>query len=581
MFRHWSLRKKFIFVFFVLITLPTILFGSLIYYQATDVFKDQAIENINARLEKNNENLLENLRTIENISSFMIYDESFRTFFTTPEEDVIVAREAENDIKGFFTFQIMSNEYIDSIKLINENGDVLNFGNPVRGSELSLRREAVANEGEPVWSNTYELYSDWSGSHHVISLTRIINDINHISEPIGMARIRLDEEQLYNRIEVDARQQGNFFVLAKNGEVVLHPNREFAGELYPEQDVIDLVVHHNKKNSVYETDGEKFLIVKQSIPGTNWISVIMVNQDDVVQSLYNIRSLIVYMVIILAILGVIAFIGFYLWHIKPILALTEQTKQLEKGNFSAKVNVNSKDEIGRLGTRFNQMVVTIQKYIDREYKLKIKQKESELKALQSQIDPHFLYNTLDMIRWTARMENAMETSKLIERLSKMFRMNLNKGRMWVTLREELLYIENYLELQRSRMGERLKYCIYYDEQIKDTKIMKQLLQPVVENSILHGFKDLSGTGEIYIRCYLFGKNILIDVIDNGAGFAASDTDQIRDGFALENIQERLNLATGEDSEVKQKSVEKGAWVQIKIPLYDIMEGNKKESGENK
>ncbi len=582
MIRHWGLRKKFISVFLILITLPTILFGSLIYYQTTEVFKEQAEENINARLEKNDENLVAILNTIENITSYMIYDESFRTFFTTPKQDVAKVREAENAIKGFFTFQIMSYKYIDSIKLVSTNQDnLLNFGNPVEGNENELRKLAISTGGEPVWSNTYKLNSAWSGEHHVISLTRQINDINKISQPIGMARIRLNETELYKNIEVDMTQQGNYFVLSNSGEVVLHPDSDLVGNKYPNQAIIDLVTHEQGKNFTYETGGEKYLLVKQKITGTNWFSVILVNQDEVVQNLYNVRTLMINLVVLLAVLGVVAFFGFYNWHVKPILELTEQTKQLEKGNFSAKVPVHSKDEIGRLGLRFNKMVITIQKFIDREYKLKIKQKESELEALQNQIDPHFLYNTLDMIRWTARMEKAMETSQLIERLSKIFRMNLNKGSMWVSLKEELVYLDNYLELQRSRMGDRLQYTIYYEEQLKDTLIVKQLIQPLVENSILHGLKDLPRQGKIDIRAYKRERSLIIDVIDNGRGFQEESLSKIDGGYALQNIRDRMRLAFGEGYGMEIKKGNKGAWITLELPLtLEKEKAKKQEPGEN-
>ena len=181
----------------------------------------------------------------------------------------------------------------------------------------------------------------------------------------------------------------------------------------------------------------RYLSVKKKLKGTNWLSVAVVDERELVKELYTVRASIRNMIVLLFILGVIAFIGFYQSYIQRITELTRQTRQVEMGNYFASVDVKTKDEIGILGMQFNKMVKTIQKSIDIEYKLKIKQKESELKALQNQINPHFLYNTLDMIRWTARLENAMETGSLIEGLSKVFRMNLNNGEMWIPLEKRL------------------------------------------------------------------------------------------------------------------------------------------------
>lgn len=571
MFRHWSLKKKFATVFLVLISLPTILFGILIYYQATEAFKEQAEENINSRLEKNVENLTSIIRGIENMSSYMIYDENFRTFFTTPNEDVQSIRQSEEAIRGYFTFQLMSYDYINSIELASNEGNTLTIGNPVSGNEVDLEEEAIKKQGVPHWSNFYKVDSAWTGTHGVITLTRVINDINDISQPVGLIKIRLDESKLYQTVEVDPSQQGDYFIMSNKGDVVLHRNSSLAGKPFPDSNVRDLVINSEKKTVTYKTEDNTFLLVKKRIEDTNWISVVMVNEEEVVRSLYNVRLLIANMIILLALLGIVAFIGFYYWHIKPIIELTEQTKQLEKGDFTAKVQINSQDEIGKLGTRFNKMVVTIQKYIDIEYRLKIKQTESELKALQNQIDPHFLYNTLDMIRWTARIENALETGQLIERLSKIFRMNLNMGKMWVSLEEEMIYLQNYLELQRSRMGDRLQFTIFYDDQVKEACIIKKIIQPLIENSIIHGFKDLPKQGKICIRCYKVDQELWIDIIDNGWGFESKDDlskEKKETGYALINIKERMRIVFGERFGMEQRKREEGTWIRLKFPVLN-------------
>ncbi len=130
----------------------------------------------------------------------------------------------------------------------------------------------------------------------------------------------------------------------------------------------------------------------------------------------------------------------------------------------------NKDDIGILGMRFNSMLATIRRLIDTKYTLEIKQRESELKALQNQIDPHFLYNTLDMIRWTARMEKASETSRLIEALSRLFRISLSRGKLLIPLSEELNYVRSYLILQEKRLGHGLKYTISMDEKKSEMRL---------------------------------------------------------------------------------------------------------------
>jgi two-component system, sensor histidine kinase YesM len=580
--KKWGLKSQFVTVFLILITIPTLLFGGLIYNQTTVAFKQQAIENTLGQLDKNGANLTTVIQEIENMSAYMIYDDDFRTIFTSTGEEIFQPeyKQAEKEIRGYFTFQLLSMNYIDSITLVGNDGHTLEFGNPAsQGDPDEKRLTTIAKEykGAPLWSGAYEISSEWDGPKQVISLTRVINDLTHIKQPIGMVRIRLDQAKLYRKMEItSAKLQGSYFVMSNKGDVVLHEDASLVGNPYPNLNVRKWVVDGQKKTMNFVSEGTNNLVVQKEVKGTNWRTIAIVNEGEVVKSLYNVRSLIVNMILILILLGVIAFVGFYFSNIKRIIELTKQTQALERGDFTAKVKVSFQDEIGKLGMRFNSLVVTIQNLINLEYKLKIKQKESELKALQSQIDPHFLYNTLDVIRWTARLEKAMETGQLIERLSKVFRMNLNMGKTWVRIDEEMLYLENYLELHKSRLGERLVFSITYDQEIKNVFIIKQILQPFIENSIVHGFKDLPRQGVIKINCYQYDRELWVDVMDNGWGMPEhiiTDGPNKDKNFALFNIRERLELAFGEGFGMELLPSEIGTLIRLKLPLIEEVDTN--------
>ncbi|MEK5444716.1 cache domain-containing sensor histidine kinase [Fredinandcohnia sp. FSL W7-1320] len=559
MIQNWGLRRKFLLIFLVFITIPTALFGILIYNQTTEVLKKQVEEDILDRLSKDEQKLMSIIRDVESMSAYMIYNKDFRTFFNSSVETSTSFNQNVEGMKGYFTFQLMSNEYISSILLKGVSGE-LTFGEPVSADESGLDLAAEEGKGLPIWSDSYKVESGWGGEKYVISLSRVINDINDIDRPIGMVRIRLDQEKILKAFDV---KQGNYLLMSSKGEVILHSNPSLIGQTFPDREFIDWLSQGEQPTYDITLEDEEYKVVKKKLSGTNWTSVVMVKEKDLVKGLYKVRSSVGYMIFLLLIFGAIALVGFYRTHIKRIIDLTYQTRQVEKGDFTASVEVTSNDEIGSLGMRFNKMVKTIQRLIDTEYKLKIKQKESELKALQNQIDPHFLYNTLDMIRWTARLENAMETGQQIEQLSKVFRMNLNQGKTWVTLEEEMNYIKSYLELQKSRLGERLAFYVDMDDDIKRTFIMKQLIQPLVENSIQHGFYELPNQGVITIRCYKVDDQIWIDVIDNGWGFKSERTDT---GYALRNINERLSIVFGEPYGLRIEKPEEGALVRLVLPL---------------
>ena len=177
MMRNWGLKRKFVTIFLVFITLPTAVYGILIYYQTTEVLKNQLEEDIVEMLDKDEQSFLSIIRDVESMSSYMTYNKDFRTFFKASEDTSAAYKSSIEGINGYFTFQLMSNEYISSILLKGTNGDVFVFGEPVFGDEKELDQAAIAGKGSPVWSDAYEVMSEWAGEKYVISLSREINDL--------------------------------------------------------------------------------------------------------------------------------------------------------------------------------------------------------------------------------------------------------------------------------------------------------------------------------------------------------------------------------------------------------------------
>ncbi|MFC3523283.1 sensor histidine kinase [Marinococcus halophilus] len=229
--------------------------------------------------------------------------------------------------------------------------------------------------------------------------------------------------------------------------------------------------------------------------------------------------------------------------------------------------------MGTLSRRFNRMVQEIQSLINTKYKLELKTKESELKAMQSQINPHFLYNTLDMIRWSARLEKAPNTGKSIEDLSRIFRHTLSKGNTWVGVEEELVSAKSYLELQKRRMGAKLHYSLFVETGLEHVPVMKMIVQPLIENSIEHGMGAKKQTIHIKVRAYQLEEALIIDVIDNGVGIEAEDIKELkssapesRQGFALQNIEKRIANTYGERFGLNIVPAAEGTHIQIRFPI---------------
>ncbi|NWQ41886.1 sensor histidine kinase [Bacillus sp. EB106-08-02-XG196] len=578
-YRNLSLRVKSILIFSIVVLLPTISLGTLILYETNQVLKHQAFDYTERMLDTIEDNLTATIQDVEDISTYMIFSEDFRKYMKSPQvaNGKPAQQNLEESLKGFHTFHLLSKNYINSISLYGINGNVLNMGEPIKAAEGDLEEKTKEREGAILWTHAYSIHSYWKGQTDVISLFRVINDINDINKRIGFVKIRLREDALLKTIQAGiSTKKGTAFLLDREGRVVLHKNKKLFGKIYPDEKLLEnLPADSDKTSFIYSVDGEQYLVAARVIERNGWQLVVMVNEGAILQDLRGIGYWIIVFFIISMGLGVLSLVGFYFTILRPILNLTDKTRQVEHGDFSVFVKVGSEDEIGRLEYRFNRMVGTIQQLINTKYKLEIQQRESELKALQNQINPHFLYNTLDMIRWTARMEDAMETSRLIELLSKMFRISLSKGKVWIPLHQELLYVESYLELQKKRLGKKLSYQFDIGEDTKDVLVMKQILQPLVENSIVHGFKGLKETGHIELNSYVEEQNVVIDIKDNGVGLDVEEFNRFlrvgkvkeEDGFALMNVNDRLVTAFGQGYGLEfLKHEGTGTWARVRLPL---------------
>lgn len=579
LFSGWKLHWKFLFIFIFLVILPMFSFSLYIYFQANQAVQLQAIHNMKSHLDKIDQNLSTVAQDIEDISSYMIYSDDIRDFLHTPNipENRTRLNVLEKRINGFATFHLTSKVYLNSISLKGNDGNQVDFGTPLgKNNEETWNQNARKLEGKVYWSGVYKIQDSWGREYKVLSLSRVINDINNFTLPLGSVTIRLDADKLYQFIDIDFRKYGKIFVLNKNGTVLLHPDTKYMGSSYPDPVITNEIQKNHVEPEVidYVKKGVKYKVITEPVEGTDLVVVGMVNKTSVAEGITPIQDSIRIMTIVLTMLGVLALLGFYHFHIKRIQDLARQTQQVEKGNFSAHIDVKSKDEIGLLGLQFNKMVERLRNLVENEYQMVIRNRESELKLLQSQINPHFLYNTLDMIRWTARLEKALETSKLIELLSKMFRISLNRGEPWISLKDELTYSQSYLELQKRRLGDKLHFTLYYDAEVLDAVVLKQIIQPLIENSLHHGFENRRAIGEIYIRCYRENRHLVIDVIDNGKGFPRDDFNYfIQNGYALQNIQDRLKLAFGENGSISVMQKDSpGAWLRIKHPYMDRMDG---------
>lgn len=264
---------------------------------------------------------------------------------------------------------------------------------------------------------------------------------------------------------------------------------------------------------------------------------------------------------------------------KPLRQISEAIRQFSAGDFEQQVTVSTHDEVGEVAECFNRMVEDIRTLIDENYVIKLQEKESELAALQAQINPHFLYNTLDSLYWQAQEAGNEELAETILALSQLFRLVLSQGKGEITAGQEVELVSRYLQIQKVRFNKRLNYTVEIEESIRRAKIPKLILQPFVENAIVHGFENVSAPCYLKVTGKTEGKYIRFEIQDTGIGMRQDQIDAIwekenekyakqRVGrFAIKNIKERLRLKYHDDFKLEIKSdVGHGTTVILIVPF---------------
>jgi two-component system sensor histidine kinase YesM len=264
---------------------------------------------------------------------------------------------------------------------------------------------------------------------------------------------------------------------------------------------------------------------------------------------------------------------------KPLAKVSMAIKDFSKGDFKQQLEVTTNDEVGEVARCFNKMVLDIKDLIEENYVITLKERESELSALQAQINPHFLYNTLDSLYWKATAEDNDEIAECILALSELFKLVLNRGNSEVTVGHEIELISRYLQIQKMRFSKRLDYEIEVSEEALKQKMPKLILQPFVENAIVHGFENVSTKCLLRVTGMLEDGYIRFEVSDTGIGMRQDQIDSIWNGesemyakqrigrYAIKNVKERLELKYNDDFELKIESkVGKGTKVIIRIPI---------------
>ena len=407
----------------------------------------------------------------------------------------------------------------------------------------------------------------------VFSLAKAVQD-PETGEVLGVILLDIRHDIIQSSINgVTIGEKGFVFVMDQEDNIVYTPVNGIVYRVNPKW------VKAMEPMSV-QIQGGSYQIRSELSPYTGWRTVGVFSMDEVMSSVNTIVYILFTCVIISLVLVVIVSFKFSRTLTNPIFKLKRLMKQAESGDLTVRFNFQHNDEIGELGQSFNHMIARIDQLIQMVYVEQENKRTAEMKSLQEQIKPHFLYNTLDTISWMARDYDAEDIVRLVDALTNMFRIGLSHRKDIITVKEEITHVSNYLYIQKIRYKDKLNYVIHVDESLYAVEVPKLILQPLVENAIYHGVKAKRGGGTITITGVPEGENLVFTVQDNGAGMPQEKVEELnrrmsersvldeQKSFGLFYIRERIQLCYGTGYGVHVESaLGEGTRVTITLPLY--------------
>lgn len=547
--------------------LPLTIISSYSYISSRSQLLNQAYHNMDQMNRQINSNINSQLEILLQASGLIYTNSTLKAYLTLEYQRDADFLDAYRYINDLFYGIMAANSSICSISAYITNETL-----PADGSFIQYLRD---EKSTPEWirniknSNENVLYSEIQQSKNgewIFSLGRIMN-FGNLNSPYGVLTISTAEDSLYSMIrqESEGRQ---IYILNENGNILSTRDKSLLSLRFEE-------VTGQKLPSagcrVMDIAGEESLVVCNNM-AQGWKTVSIVPLKALLHDARQAAARGLAVSLCCFILALILMLLISRYFDIRFQNLTGQIRRIEQGDFDSVITVRGNDEIDQLSRAINQMTAQLNLLINELYKKEIAQRDAELYALQSQINPHFLYNALSVISSLAIRKGDGEISGIINHLSAFYRTSLNKGKRYITIENELEITRHYIAIQHMRFRNQFLESYEIDEQLYPCRTLKLVLQPFIENAINHAICEKANPLHIIIRLYRIEEKIFFEVEDDGMGIPADkieklDSKEPEAGFGIYNVNERIRLAYGNSYgvSIESKSGE-GTKVQICIPM---------------
>lgn len=559
-----TIRNRIIAVQLAVIIPAIILLGVIIYSLTTSLLIKTNSESYYKVLETSDVILTQHLGVYRDIARNILMDNALQSEIRRScgetSESVLMNQLSFIHLNNSLEKYVTGFSGVRAIYVYDRNGKLfyLDYGQQKDTLEKASDYEAISQTS---WfqraeeEDGYEIFVSYNaidGAEEEFSCIKVIKDLETM-ETLGMMILNFDKEAFGDIFPYYEGETGIYTIVDRSDDschfVVLDSREPVTGEEFEE-----ILGDRTYFAASYQDEA------------TQWELFYVIKHDEILGEADAIKQIIglVLMVTIAVLLGLTVLICNRIT--KPLYQLRQDIARVGEGERYLK-NTFPDDEIGQIGQEFQKMVNEKLALSERITQTELKTKEAELELLQSNINPHFLYNTLDSLYWMAILEEADDIAEMTKALANVFRIALSQGEKKITIKKELEFIESYLYIQNIRFDGKISADICADERLMNIEIPKLLLQPFVENAIYHGLEPKMGDGHILLRVYQDEERIYFEICDNGVGMDVEKA--LQKGYALRNSMERIRLIYGGEGEIEfQSQPGKGVCVKISIPKGD-------------
>lgn len=564
-----SIRQKIIVFFTILIVITSvgIVLSSVLVFSKS--YHEKATIFVGDTNRQTTNNLEDHINVIEDMSFNILSNSIVQSSLGVVNSGNLTEFELRNmhlSIEGELEKEALYNKNIVSVSVISNTGDEFTVQKKSGREILRAFSEQEAHDalGSTLWG--------MAGEEHNICVARSILNLQTM-EPIGYINIVCEPEFFGNIVEDISRSYSSgTYVVNEDGRIMATNNSAYEGQQFP----MELSDIKDEGISYYNAiDEVKAFYFKGEPMSNGWTLVTTVPIDELHRDITNVAVITGGICVVMLILAVLVS-GFISAKItRPTEELLESMKTFGKGNWSQRVKICSKDEIGQIGQEYNQMAENIENLIEKVYKMELSQKQAEIEFLKMQINPHFLYNTLDTISWMALMKECPDISEMTIALAELLRAAI-KSERFVTVKEEVETVKDYLFIQQYRFGDKITVSYHQDQGTDDYVMPGFMLQPLIENAIIHGLEPKVDKGHLDVQIRIQEEKLWLCVSDDGVGMTKQQLEELYQrlrgenevhSLGVKNVYRRLQLYYGESCTLHiESSCEKGTTVSFQIPL---------------